>query len=171
MDNKAWSNLLNQKLILLYIIHKLPGKFTKTSLVDFVLSHGLMNYFLVNQYSLELVRVGLVYEQNNFLYPSQAGDQAFHLFLESLSQETTQTLDSLLEDAKTLVQEENSILANLLPNPNGTYNIVLQIIEHQAPILNIELTVSSVEEGKKMMETFKANPSQVYQDLLNSLQK
>lgn len=171
MDNKAWSNLLNQKLILLYIIHKLPGKFTKTSLVDFVLSHGLMNYFLVNQYSLELVRVGLVYEQNNFLYPSQAGDQAFHLFLESLSQETTQTLDSLLEDAKTLVQEENSILANLLPNPNGTYNIVLQIIEHQAPILNIELTVSSVEEGKKMMETFKANPSQVYQDLLNSLHK
>lgn len=171
MDNKAWSNLLNQKLILLYIIHKLPGKFTKTNLVDFVLSHGLMNYFLVNQYSLELVRVGLVYEQNNFLYPSQAGDQAFHLFLESLSQETTQTLDSLLEDAKTLVQEENSILANLLPNPNGTYNIVLQIIEHQAPILNIELTVSSVEEGKKMMETFKANPSQVYQDLLNSLQK
>ena len=171
MDNKAWSNLLNQELILLYIIHKLPGKFTKTSLVDFVLSHGLMNYFLVNQYSLELVRVGLVYEQNNFLYPSQAGDQAFHLFLESLSQETTQTLDSLLEDAKTLVQEENSILANLLPNPNGTYNIVLQIIEHQAPILSIELTVSSVEEGKKMMETFKASPSQVYQDLLNSLQK
>ena len=171
MDTKAWSNLLNQKLILLYIIHKLPGKFTKTSLVDFVLSHGLMNYFLVNQYSLELVQVGLIYSQNNLLYPSQAGDEAFHLFLESLSQETTQTLDSLLEDAKVRVQQENSILTNLYPNSNGTYNIVLQIIEHQAPILSIELTVSSVEEGEKMMETFKKSPAQVYQDVLKSLQK
>lgn len=171
MDTKAWSNLLNQKLILLYIIHKLPGKFTKTTLVDFVLSHGLMNYFLVNQYSLELIQVGLIYSKQDYLYPSQAGDEAFHLFLESLSEETTKNLDALLDQAKIRVQQENSIVTNLLQKEDGSYTIVLQIIEHQAPILTIELAVYSLEEGKQMMEAFKKDPTTIYQTLYNQLQK
>lgn len=164
-----WSNLLNHKLILLYIIHKLPGKFTRKSLVNFVLANGLMNYFLVNQYSLDLVEAGLVEEKEEKLFPSPQGDQAFHFFIESLSPDTIETLDVLLERARAQVDREEALETDLEVLDENDVRIHLKLRDQGKDLAYICLAVSSVEEGEKMIAQFRKDPNRVYQALFTSL--
>ena len=47
--------LAQNKLLLLYIIKSSPISFTNSEIIEFVLEKNYMNFFLVQQYLIELV--------------------------------------------------------------------------------------------------------------------
>lgn len=168
MDTNLYE-LAQNKLLILYIIKKLPDRLSENDLSYFILDEELLNYFYFKQYIQELETMGLIlFDSHKKYYLSGMGEEALELFLENLSKETTEMLDLKINKFSFELKRKNSILANVSQEGENIY-AHLQILEGHIDVLNIKLEVANRDMAQQICRNFRTEPQKIYDELLESL--
>ncbi len=162
--------LAQNKLLILYIIKKASYDFSKEALTEFILSKDYMNYFLFQQYMLELseshfIEIDNSYEENILLL--EKGDLALDLFETKVPQALKDELDEVFKVEEAVKKKESQIVSEYFEKENNQYTVNLKLIENEETLFSLYLNVASASQAESICNTWKADPDKIYQGIVN----
>lgn len=170
MFTKNTEELAQNKLLLLYIIKKASYSFTKEELTEFILSKEYMNYFLIQQYLLELLESGFIEIDNSQVEKIQLlekGNVALDLFEAKISQNLKEDLELVFKSEQIIKKKEAQIVSEYFETENKQFTVNLKLIENEQTLFSLYLNVASVSQAESICSTWESNPEKIYQGIVN----
>lgn len=166
-------DLVQSKLLILYILDKVDIPMINNDITQFILEQNYMNYFFVQQFLGELVNSKFIeittkdgYEYYNL---SKAGKDTLSLFSNKLPDDMKKSIDETYEKKRKELVLNSQIIANYFKKCDGEYIIILKVIEKESVIFSLTLNVPSSEQAKLICNNWKANSNEIYSGIMTSL--
>ncbi len=165
--------LAEHKLILLCIFDMFSLPLTNTQITQFVMEKDYMNYFLLQQFLVELVSSRLLeYSQNNdnfFYVLTEKGKKTLQYFKNRLSDELIMELNKSIEQKKQILLREMEILADYTKRKENEYIVDLKVVEKDIILIDLKLNVVSNKHAKKICEKWKKEAPALYGGIIELL--
>jgi DNA-binding PadR family transcriptional regulator len=165
--------LMLYKLIVLYILDRVDFPMTNTQVVSIITEREYANYFTVQQVLAELVDDGYIsLEQKRnaaFYRITPDGHEALSFFYKNISRNIRDDIDMYLSEQQYALREESSNVADYYEARKGEYSVELKVLERDATVIEIHLTVPSRENAETICRNWRKNNADVYAYILNSL--
>lgn len=174
--------LAQNKLLLLYIIKLSPKRFTKNEITEFVLDKNYMNYFLIQQYLVDLTNDKFIEHieedikdksnSSNKVYNIlEKGINALSFFKDRIPEEIKNQLKSLFEVDEKEKIIESQIVCDYYAKENQQYVVSLKLVENEETLFSVYLDVANHKQAKLICENWKREPDLIYQNVINILTK
>lgn len=161
------------KLIVLYMLKKLDFPLTNGQISEFVLEKGYTTYFTLQQAISEMVEAGFIRKEtthNRTLYHlTEEGTQTIQFFKDNISPAIQQDIDSFLKEKRYALKNEVSVKADYYPLRTKEYAVRCQILENNAPMIDLTLTVPTEEEAKTVANNWNSKNQEIYAQIMASL--
>ena len=165
-DNET---LAEGKVIILYILNKLPNPVSNESLYKLVLSINDMNYFYFQQFLLDLINNKYIEFFNNGIHTiykiTTLGKNVLELTEDILPVILKLQIDTELTTAK----NESSVIAEYTPRSENNYVVSCKIIENNECCFELKTTAPSREQAKKIVNNWENNSNKIYGKILSIL--
>ena len=165
-DNET---LAEGKVIILYIMNKLPNPVSNESLYKLVLSINDMNYFYFQQFLLDLINNKYIEFFNNGIHTiykiTTLGKNVLELTEDILPGILKLQIDTELTTAK----NESSVIAEYTPRSENNYVVSCKIIENNECCFELKTTAPSREQAKKIVNNWENNSNKIYGKILSIL--
>ena len=171
-DNET---LAEGKVIILYILNKLPNPVSNESLYKLVLSINDMNYFYFQQFLLDLIEEKyIVYYQKETekLYEiTKEGEQTLKLIGDIIPGITKLRIDMNLKENLDKLKEDISVTADFIPHSENDYSVKCKITENNTTLFALEVFAGSREQAKSIVDNWTENAVELYPQILNLIIK
>jgi len=161
------------KLMILYILSRVNFPLTNAQLTAFILEKEYTNYFNIQRAISELIDDSYIETKtirNSSLYRiTESGLETLLFFDHMISSGIKEDIEEYLTQNRYELQEELSTPAEFYQVKKGEFAAHLQVIERDAPIIELTLFVPSEEEAEKICSNWKDNSSDVYAYLMSTL--
>ena len=161
------------KLIVLYMLRKLDFPLTNGQISEFVLEKGYTTYFTLQQAISEMVDAGFIRMEtthNRTLYHlTEEGSQTIQFFKNNISSAIQQDIDSFLSEKQYELKNEVSVKADYYPNKTGEYAVRCRILENDATLIDLTITVPTEEEAITVTNNWNHKNQEVYAQIMASL--
>lgn len=165
--------LAQNKLLLLYLIKSSDTAFDNNDITEFVLEKNYMNYFLVQQYLMELI-------ESNFIEISEKDGKEVYLILEkgqvALSYFEERIPNKIKEELniefKNIVKKEKletQIITEYYEKENNQYVVNLKLAENDDTLFSLYLDVATKKQADLICDRWKENTESIYQNIINLL--
>ena len=169
-DNET---LAEGKVIILYILNKLPNPVSNESLYKLVLSINDMNYFYFQQFLLDLIDTKYVIaypKGKETLYElTPEGRQALDLVKDLIPGYLKFKADHNFKENLRKIENELSITADFTPNGENDYTVKCKITENNKTIFEVQTFATSREQAKSIVDNWMHNADLIYPKLLEIL--
>lgn len=163
--------LADNKLLILYIIKKLKAPCSNTYITDIILSNNFLNYFILQQYLIELVESNYLIMLNSKTEPlyklAPRGKKILEMFQNRISkfkidcfnnylsmlEKKNQTIDVNFKDSKT----------------SNTHFLEISFNQNNENLLTLNLKIKNKEEVNSIIKNCSLNPAQTYNSILSIL--
>jgi DNA-binding PadR family transcriptional regulator len=167
------SEVVQSKLLILYILDKVENPLTNSEVTQFILENNYMNYFMVQQFLSELVNAKFIEfstkDGNEYYHLSSAGRATLDFFNDRIPEEIKSNVDSSYEQKKKDMIKESQIVANYFKKNESEYIIILKVIEKDIVLFSLSLNVPSKEQAKLICNNWKEKSNDVYKNILDIL--
>ena len=164
--------MAENKLILLYLIYQLDMPISWADLLDFAVPN-YMDYMDFQIYLQEMVENGIVEklnEDNGYFYSiTEDGTQCIRYFSKRIPESKLGSILAYVRKNKSRIKKEYSVYANYFYYAENEYIVKCGIIEDDAPLIELNLTVASKDQAKLIRKNWKSNVSNIYNTILQSL--
>lgn len=178
MDDNKRNSLAQDKVLILYTLHKLNREITESDLFKFVSPQNEMNYFYFKQILTDLVDSKLVEtytkeendddEKTQSIYKISAdGKKSLELTIDILPGIKKLRADTILKDELSTITQENSIVTEFVPENEQSYTVKCKIIENNKNIFEIRAFAGSIEQARLISDNWKNNAYSIYPKILN----
>ena len=150
--------MAENKLILLYLIYQLDMPISWADLLDFAVPN-YMDYMDFQIYLQEMVENGIVEKLNE--------DNGY--FYKRIPESKLGSILAYVRKNKSRIKKEYSVYANYFYYAENEYIVKCGIIEDDAPLIELNLTVASKDQAKLIRKNWKSNVSNIYNTILQSL--
>lgn len=161
------------KLIILYMLDKVDFPLTNSQISEFILDEGYTTYFKLQQTLAELAESGFVREEathsRTFYHLTEEGAQTIRYFKNDISTAIQSDIDSFLQDKRYELKNESSIKSDYYRIPSGEYAVSCKIIENQAPMIELTVTVPSEDEAATVSNNWKNKNQEIYALIMQHL--
>ena len=165
-DNET---LAEGKVIILYILNKLPNPISNEGLYKLVLSINDMNYFYFQQFLLDLTNNKYIEYFNNGIHTiykiTTLGKNVLELTEDILPGILKLQIDTELTTAKT----ESAVIAEFTPRSENNYVVNCKILENNECCFELKATAPSREQAKKIVSNWENNSNEIYRKILSLL--
>ena len=165
-DNET---LAEGKVIILYILNKLPNPISNEGLYKLVLSINDMNYFYFQQFLLDLTNNKYIEYFNNGIHTiykiTTLGKNVLELTEGILPGILKLQIDTELTTAKT----ESAVIAEFTPRSENNYVVTCKILENNECCFELKATAPSREQAKKIVSNWENNSNEIYGKILSLL--
>lgn len=163
--------LAQNKLILLYILDKSETPLTNDEITEFVMENNYINYFLIQQYLTELIESEFIkYLKDNKAYVlSSKGTSTLFYFRDRISEKTKDKISNEFSIIEEKAKIKAQVVGEYYEKNNTEYVANLKLIENNETLLNLSLTVTTIEQAKNICNTWKNNTEYIYKTLFNLL--
>ena len=165
-DNET---LAEGKVIILYILNKLPNPISNEGLYKLVLSINDMNYFYFQQFLLDLTNNKYIEYFNNGIHTiykiTTLGKNVLELTEDILPGILKLQIDTELTTAKT----ESAVIAEFTPRSEINYVVTCKILENNECCFELKATAPSREQAKKIVSNWENNSNEIYRKILSLL--
>ena len=165
-DNET---LAEGKVIILYILNKLPNPIFNEGLYKLVLSINDMNYFYFQQFLLDLANNKYIEYFNNGIHTiykiTTLGKNVLELTEDILPGILKLQIDTELTTAKT----ESAVIAEFTPRSENNYVVTCKILENNECCFELKATAPSREQAKKIVSNWENNSNEIYGKILSLL--
>lgn len=165
-DNET---LAEGKVIILYILNKLPNPISNEGLYKLVLSINDMNYFYFQQFLLDLTNNKYIEYFNNGIHTiykiTTLGKNVLELTEDILPGILKLQIDTGLTTAKT----ESAVIAEFTPRSENNYVVTCKILENNECCFELKATAPSREQAKKIVSNWENNSNEIYRKILSLL--
>ncbi len=165
--------LMLYKLIILYILDRVDFKMTNSQLTKFITEREYTSYWNVQTVLNELVSNKFISQETTMsqtLYGlTSEGKEILDLTYKEISKDIRDDIDIYLTNEKYSLREEVSSLADYYESTPGEYIAELKIIERNSAILELKLSVPSVQTATTVCDKWKQKNADIYAYILNTL--
>lgn len=161
------------KLIVLYMLDKVDFPLTNSQVSEFILDEGYTTYFKLQQAISELTQSGFIREESThsrtFLHLTEEGEETIHYFKGDISPAIQKDINDFLKDKKYDLKNEVSVKTDYYRTPAGEYAVQCQVLEQNAPLIDLTLTVPSEEEAQTISGNWAKKNQELYALIMEHL--
>ena len=161
------------KLIILYMLDKLDFPLTNGQISEFILEKGYTSYFTLQQAISEMVESNLIREEtthNRTLYHlTEEGAETICFFRNHISSAIREDIDTYMAEKNYELKNEVAVKADYYKNTNHEWSVRCQIMEHDAPLIDLTLTVPSEDEAISVVNNWNRKNQEVYALIMQHL--
>lgn len=161
------------KLIVLYMLDKVDFPLTNSQISEFILDEGYTTYFKLQQTIAELVESGFIREESTksrtFYHLTDEGAQTLCFFRSDISPAIQKDIDTFLREKKYELKEEVSVKSDYYRSSGGEYTVICQVIERDAPLIDLKLTVPSQSEAETIADNWQKKNQEIYAGIMEKL--
>ncbi|SHE84514.1 protein of unknown function [Tissierella praeacuta DSM 18095] len=165
--------LAQNKLLLLYIIKSSPISFTNSEIIEFVLEKNYMNFFLVQQYLIELVEskfIEIIADNSKEVYIIlEKGEIALSYFEDRISSNIKEELNKEFNKIEKKNKIETQVITDYFEKANNQYVVNLKLIENEETLFSLYLDVPTKKQVELICSKWKEAPDFIYQNIINIL--
>ena len=161
------------KLIILYMLDKLDFALTNGQISEFILDKGYTTYFTLQQAISEMVEAGFIREETThnrtYYHLTNEGADTIKFFRNNISSAIQHDIDSFLAEKRYELKNEISVKADYYQISNLEYAVRCQIIESDAPLSDLTLTVPTEEEATTVANNWSKKNQEIYAQIMANL--
>ena len=151
------------KLIILYMLDKVDFPLTNSQISEFILNEGYTTYFKLQQALSEPTHT------RTFYHLTEEGEETIHYFKNDISPAIQEDINSFLSNKQYELKNEVAIKADYYRNPNMEYCVRCQILERDAPLIDLTLTVPTESEAMAIAANWTQKNEKIYANLMAEL--
>lgn len=166
---KDTSELAENKLLLLYILDKLPNPVSNSDITQVVLENNLINYFSLQQYIFELI-------DNNFISDSkedkthkltltESGKNTLEFFINRIPADKLETIDNYTNSIADNYQ--NIVFNAYFEKESNRFKIILEGMKNNIKFINLTIYKDTETEASSICNNWNNNGETLYKDILN----
>jgi len=170
--------IAQNKLIIMYIIHRLGMPVSNIHITKMVLETRLMNYFMFQQCFNELLESRLVTaegdnaEDSRALYIlSETGKNSLQYFLNLIPIGIKKQLDRITSSIRSEIREETLITADFIPESEDKFTVVCGIKENEFSLIELKAAVGTKKDARSICENWEKHSSEIYAEIIEALTK
>ena len=167
--------LAENKVLILYILNKIPDGILEDGLYKIISSVNDVNYFYFKEVLTDLLDSKLVglftkdEDEESVLKITSEGKNALSLTIDVLPGILKLKADNVLKKEFSSIADETSISAEFIPRSENDYTIKCRVIEKNETIFEVRTFAGSRERAKKIVDNWNKNASKIYPKILNLL--
>lgn len=166
------NELAENKLIILFLLYQMDMPLSTAELVDFAVEGEYMNYFSCQQYIAQLLESGMiesdVTENNTTIYSiTGEGEEVLRLFSKQIAYSKRTAICDYVSDNKKRIKREFEVVANYFYNGKNDYIVKCGVYEDETALMEINLSVVSKEQAKRIKKNWKENVTELYGKILS----
>lgn len=154
------------KLIILYMLQKVDFPLTNGQISEFILDKGYTNYFTLQQAISEMVDTNLLHEEvihsRTLYHMTEEGVETISFFKNKISPEIQNDIDAFFHEKKYDLKNEVSVKADYYRNTNHDWSVHCQVMENNAPLIDLTLTVPGEEEAQAIAANWRKKNQEIY---------
>ena len=169
------TTLAENKVLILYILDKIPNGLLEDSLYKIISPINDVNYFYFKEVLTDLLDSKLVgiftkdEEEESVLKITSEGKNALSLTIDVLPGILKLKADNVFKEEFTSITNETSIVAEFIPRNENDYIIKCRVIEKNETIFEVKTFAGSRERAKKIVDNWNKNASKIYPKVLDIL--
>ena len=160
---------LDIKILILFILRRLPGFVEPETLLDLCQCDGGIGYFDYSDCLSELVETEHVEESEEGYRITEKGARNADAVESSLPYSVRTKCSRRLSKVNAALRRDAQVRSEILPRADGTCTLRLSLDDEEGNILTLELLSPSQAQSERLAEGFKARPEQIYNGVLDVL--
>ena len=161
------------KMIILYMLKKVTFPLSNSQITNFLLDHEYTTYFHIQQTIHDLMDTHLILERkqgNSICYEiTPEGQKTLSYFEKNMSDSIRLEVDSYILEKGYEMRNENSITAEYYRTPEQEYTVQLGVLEKNAPLIQLKITVPTEEMAKNLCHIWPKRSQEIYASVMTSL--
>ena len=169
------TTLAENKVLILYILDKLPDGLLEDSLYKIISQINDVNYFYFKEVLTDLLDSKLVgiftkdEEEESVLKITSEGNSALSLTIDVLPGILKLKADNIFKKEFPSITDKTSIISEFTPRSENDYTIKCKIIEKNETIFEVRTFAGSRDRAKKIVDNWNENASKIYPKILDIL--
>lgn len=161
---------LDIKILILFILRRLPGVVDREILADLVQCDGGIGYFDYSDCLYELIAAGQVIEEEDGYRITEKGAENGETVESSLPYSVRKKAEKLLAPEAERLRRLAMLTAEHKLR-DGLCTVTLAMDDGKGEILRVEMLCADEEQAVRMEKNFKRNAEAIYGDMINMLDK
>ena len=165
--------LPKEKVQLLYILNAAKAELTEQQFYQCAFECTGMNWFSFHDVVGDLENNGdIVYERRPFgacAYLTEQGRMTLSMFEKGLTYSLRESIDEYLQRIAPQFRHERELVSSDEPLPGGGLLVRLKALEGERVLLEVDLTVSSLEESLTIRKNWQSCSTQLYDTIYDTL--
>lgn len=153
---------LDIKVLILFVLRRLPGVVEQDQLREFVMSDGGVDYFDFTDCLSELVTGGSVEEKEGGYCITEKGIEAADAVQSSLPYSVRTKAERLLAPLQAKMRRDASIVARHSVDENGC-TVTLSMGDGQGELISLSMVCAGEEQAHKIENNFRRDAESYYQ--------
>jgi predicted transcriptional regulator len=167
--------LAENKLLLLYILEQIKLPISNNQIAQIILENNFINYFTLQQYISELHTSHFIDFTEDAgkhrIVISEKGAKVLNLFKNRISSSKITIIDSYLRNNLAAIKKEVTVTADYTIEKDNSFLVNLKAVENDSILIDLKVNVPTNNHAKKLCSKWKANSSQLYNDIIQLLFK
>lgn len=159
---------LDIKLLILFVLRRLPSEIDIESLSELILIDGGVGYFDYKECLAELVSTAQIEESNNKVKITAKGSRNGEILETDLPFSVRKKAEKTLAPVAEEMLRSSMILANH-EETNGGYTVYLAVSDGLGNIFDLKILASSEEQAIKMENNFRNRAEEYYNRFVEEL--
>lgn len=165
--------LAENKVLILYLLNKLPDGIKNDNLYKIVSSANNMNYFYFQELLTDLIESNFVgsftKDEDIIVKITSDGQNALYLTKSLLPGILKLKADNVFKEELSSIAEESSIITEYIPKNEKDYTVKCKIVEKNETIFEVSTFAGSRDRAKQISDNWKNNANNIYPKILNLL--
>ena len=166
-------DLAENKVLILYLLNKLPDGIKSDNLYKIVSSANSINYFYFQELLTDLIETKLVgsftKDEDTFIKITSDGQNALSLTKSLLPGILKLKADSVFKEEVSIIAEESSIITEYIPKDENNYTVKCKIVEKNETLFEVSAFAGSRERAKQISDNWKNNANKIYPKIIDLL--
>lgn len=167
--------MVENKLILLYIIDRINMPISNMQITRLILENKYMNYFFLQQFLNELCESNFIestlIDDKSVYKITETGKQTLEYFLDMIPFGIRTRFDNSISSIRRNLKNEILITADFIPERENEYIVSCKVHEDDFSLIDLKVTVGTKNDAREICDNWKKNSQVIYSEIINSLIK
>ena len=160
---------LDIKILILYILEKLPRPVEPVTLSDLALFDGGFTWFDYTDCLGELIATGHISEENGKYAITEKGRRNVNTVSSSLPYTVRAKAERLTAPVAATMRRASMIETDIEPGPKGGKSVSMRLSDGVGEVISMRLAVPDETQAKAVEKRFRAGAEEIYNDILQLL--
>ncbi len=160
---------LDIKILILFILEKLPKPVEAVTLSDLALFDGGFTWFDYTDCLAELVKTDHVTEENGRYAITEKGRRNVNTVSSSLPYTVRAKAERLTAPVAAAMRRASMIETAVEPGPKGGRTVSLRLSDGVGEIVSLRLAVADEDQARAIEKRFRAGAEGIYNDIISLL--
>lgn len=162
---------LDIKMLELYLLDRAAGPLSPDTLAELTMHHEGVEYFDFAEATAELVETGHLLMSEEGYVITEKGRENSAACESSLPFSVRRRCDEDLQAVNNLLRRNAQVRGEKTEAADGTVKVKLALDDEGGNLMTLELFCPTAEQAERFITAFKAQPEQVYKEVLETLMK